>query len=123
MLLPCEKKRHFLQWLRPGLRSFSITRTVFGRYRTSHIYWNSSPYGGERALVPIGSYERVMPFDILITPLLRALLTGDTDLAAELGALELEAEDLALATYVCPGKKNYGELLRTVLQQIYKETA
>ncbi len=123
MLLPRETKRHFLQWLRPGLRSYSITRTVFGRYRKSHIDWNTSLNGGERALVPIGSYERVMPLDILITPLLRALLTGDTDLAAELGALELEEEDLSLVTYVCPGKKDYGELLRNALTQIYKETA
>jgi Na+-transporting NADH:ubiquinone oxidoreductase subunit A len=120
-LLPRETRRHFLQWLRPGWRSHSITRTVLGRYQQTRIAWNTSLYGGERALVPIGSYERVMPLDILMTPLLRALLTGDIDQAAELGALELEPEDLSLATYVCPGKKDYGALLAEALQSLRKE--
>lgn len=120
-LLTRDERRHFLQWLRPGLNSHSITRTVLGRYRKARITWNTSLHGSERALVPIGSYERLMPLDILITPLLRALLTGDTDQAAELGALELEPEDLSLATYVCPGKKDYGGLLADALAVIKKE--
>jgi Na+-transporting NADH:ubiquinone oxidoreductase subunit A len=53
-------------------------------------------------MVPIGNYERVMPLDILPTMLLRDLLAGDTDSAQALGCLELDEEDLALCTYVCP---------------------
>jgi Na+-transporting NADH:ubiquinone oxidoreductase subunit A len=72
-------------------------------------------------MVPIGSYERVLPFDILPTFLLRALITRDDIRAQELGALELDEEDLALATYVCPGKTEYGPLLRAALARIEKE--
>jgi len=72
-------------------------------------------------MVPIGSYERVMPFDMLPTFLLRALIIRDDQRAAELGALELDEDDVALCTYVCPGKTEYGPLLRAALDRIEKE--
>ena len=79
--------------------------------------------GGPRAMVPIGAYERVVPLDIMPTFLLRALITGDVERAEELGALELDEEDLALCTFVCPGKFEYGPLLRRALERIEKESA
>ena len=72
-------------------------------------------------MVPIGLYEKVMPMDILPTFLLRALIVGDIERAEQLGALELDEEDLALCTYVCPGKTNYGPILRKNLDTIEKE--
>jgi Na+-transporting NADH:ubiquinone oxidoreductase subunit A len=72
-------------------------------------------------MVPIGNYERVMPLDILPTHLLRDLLAGDSDSAQALGCLELDEEDLALCTYVCPAKYEYGPLLRDVLTRIEQE--
>jgi Na+-transporting NADH:ubiquinone oxidoreductase subunit A len=69
-------------------------------------------------LVPLASFERVMPLDIPPVPLLRALMVGDRDAALRLGCLELIEEDLALASYVCPGRGNYGTLLRAVLDDI-----
>jgi Na+-transporting NADH:ubiquinone oxidoreductase subunit A len=72
-------------------------------------------------MVPIGSYESVMPLDILPTQLLRALLVRDTDQAQQLGCLELSEEDLALCSFVCPGKYDYGPVLRANLDQIEKE--
>ena len=77
--------------------------------------------GSERAMVPVGNYERVMPLDILPTQLLRSLIVGDTETAQALGCLELEEEDLALCTYVCPGKYEYGPLLRETLTTIEHE--
>ena len=72
-------------------------------------------------MVPIGVYERVMPLDILPTFLLRSLVLGDTEKAEKLGCLELAEEDLALCSFVCPGKVEYGPLLRNVLTTIEKE--
>jgi Na+-transporting NADH:ubiquinone oxidoreductase subunit A len=77
--------------------------------------------GRPTAMLPVGAYERVIPLDILPVPLLRALLVGDTDMARGLGCLELEEEDLALCTFVCPGKSEYGPLLRSCLERIEKE--
>ena len=62
-----------------------------------------------------------MPLDILPTQLLRALLSRETDDAQDLGALELAEEDLGLCTFVCPGKNNYGSILRENLTVIEKE--
>ena len=72
-------------------------------------------------MVPIGAYELIMPLDILPSQLLRALIVGDTASAQELGALELDEEDLALCTFVCPGKYEYGPILRDNLTRIEKE--
>lgn len=78
-------------------------------------------HGRPVALIPIDAFERVMPLDILPVPLLRALIVGDTDMAQALGCLELDEEDLALCTFVCPGKQDYGPLLRSILSRIEKE--
>ncbi|HIO99487.1 MAG TPA: NADH:ubiquinone reductase (Na(+)-transporting) subunit A, partial [Marinobacter salarius] len=69
-------------------------------------------------MVPVGMYEKVMPLDILPTQLLRSLIVGDTEMAQKLGALELDEEDLALCTFVCPGKYEYGPILRENLTRI-----
>jgi Na+-transporting NADH:ubiquinone oxidoreductase subunit A len=69
-------------------------------------------------MVSIGSFEDVMPLDVLATPLLKALLVGDTENARALGCLELDEEDLALCTFVCNGKYEYGPHLRANLRDI-----
>lgn len=72
-------------------------------------------------LVPIADLDRLAPPGILPVPLMRALLVGDVERARDLGALELVEEDLALITYSCPSKNDYGKLLREVLNQLDKE--
>ena len=72
-------------------------------------------------MVPIGMYEQVMPLDIIPTFLLRSLIVGDTEKAQALGCLELDEEDLALCTFVCPGKYEYGSILRNTLNVIEHE--
>lgn len=116
------REKEFLGWVAPGRNKFSITRTTLGHFfKKKRFNLSTDTNGGERAMVPIGSYERVMPLDILPTVLLRDLLAGDTDSAQALGCLELDEEDLALCTYVCPGKYEYGPVLRSVLTQIEQE--
>ncbi len=83
--------------------------------------FTTSTGGSERAMVPLGTYEKVMPLDILPTQLLRALIVRDTDQAQQLGVLELEEEDMAFCTFVCPGKYEYGSLLRDNLSTIERE--
>ncbi|MBQ0712616.1 MAG: Na(+)-translocating NADH-quinone reductase subunit A [Porticoccus sp.] len=85
------------------------------------ISFTTNTNGSERAMVPLGNYEKVMPLDVLPTQLLRALVVGDTEMAQKLGCLELDEEDLALCTYVCVGKYEYGPILRDNLSRIEKE--
>jgi Na+-transporting NADH:ubiquinone oxidoreductase subunit A len=78
-------------------------------------------HGRLAAMIPVGAFDRVMPLDILPSPLLRALLVKDTESAQALGCLELAEEDLALSSFVCPAKQNYGVALRMNLDLIEKE--
>ena len=116
------REKEFLGWVMPGRKRFSVTRSFLGHlFRGQKYAFTTAKHGGDRAMVPIGNYEKVMPLDILPTMLLRDLLAGDTDSAQALGCLELDEEDLALCTYVCPGKYEYGPALRSVLTQIEQE--
>lgn len=116
-------ERVFLGWQRPGMNKFSV-KPIFASALLGHgqrFPFTTSKEGGDRAMVPIGMYEKVMPMDILPTFLLRALIVGDTEQARALGCLELDEEDIALCTFVCPGKYEYGPMLRKALRTIEKE--
>ena len=115
-------ERLFLGWVNPTVDRFSILRVMTSGLSKSRLFnFSTTTNGGERAMVPVGNYEKVMPLDILATQLLRAIIVGDTETAQKLGALELEEEDLALCTFVCAGKYEYGPLLRDNLTRIELE--
>jgi Na+-transporting NADH:ubiquinone oxidoreductase subunit A len=113
----------FLGWISPGAKRFSAMRIYLSQFKPNATFaFDTNTNGSPRAMVPIGAYEKVMPLDILPTQLLRALITRDIELAQLLGALELDEEDLALCSYVCPGKYDYGPILRENLNRIDKES-
>lgn len=115
-------EKEFIGWMLPGGDKYSITRAFLAHLSPKKLFnFTTSTGGSKRAMVPIGSYERVMPLDILPTILLRDLIAGDTDGAQALGCLELDEEDLALCTFVCPGKYEYGSILRECLTKIERE--
>ena len=112
-------KRVFLEWHHPGPDRFSVTRLFISTFlRVTRFRFTTCTNGSPRAMVPIGSYEKVMPLDMLPTFLLRALIVGDTDQAQALGCLELDEEDLALCTFACPAKYDFGPILRKNLTRI-----
>ena len=115
------RDRPLLHYLRPGFERFSVMPIYISRFLNKTFNFTTSTNGSERAMVPIGSYERIMPLDILPTQLLRALIVEDMEVAVNLGALELDEEDLALCSYTCPGKYEYGPILRTNLTRIEQE--
>ena len=116
------RQREFLGWITPGRDKFSVSNAFSSALRRRLPFrFSTNQNGSPRAMVPIGIYEKVMPLDILPTPLLRALLVGDTESAMALGCLELAEEDLALCSFVCPSKHDFGPVLRSVLDQIHKE--
>jgi Na+-transporting NADH:ubiquinone oxidoreductase subunit A len=121
------RERVFLGWLQPGGEKFSVTRAFFsslmsGQYGGKRLFnFTTTTHGSHRAMVPIGVFEQVMPLDIMPTFLLRALIKDDLERAQALGCLELDEEDLALCTFVSPGKEDYGPALRRNLTTIWKE--
>lgn len=121
-VIPEGRDKEFFGWAMPGSDKFSVTRAFLGHIFPSKKFKMTTSTGGSaRAIMPIGNYERVLPLDILPTQLIRALVSGDTDTAQQLGCLELDEEDLALCTFVCPGKYEYGSILRENLTKIEKD--
>ena len=117
--LPEGTGRQFFGWLRPGGDRFSVTRAFLSSFsRASSVHFDTAVWGGSRAIFPLGTYEKVMPLDIVPTYLLKSLASGNTEKAKEMGCLELVEEDLALCSYVCPGKNDFGTMLRATLTSI-----
>ena len=109
-------------WLGLGLKRHSASRAFASAFfKPAEYIFNTAVNGGSRPMVPIGQYERVFPLDMEPTMLLRSIEINDVDQAKLLGCLELAEEDVALCTYVCPGKTDYGRLLRRSLTKIELE--
>ncbi len=119
-VLPEPKERTFLGWALPFGELFSV-KNVLLTSRKKKLRLTTALNGGRRAIVPIGTYEKVMPLDILPTFLLRMLAVGDVEESEKLGALELIEEDLALCSFVCPAKIDHETNLRNLLNIIQKE--
>ncbi|SDS37575.1 Na+-transporting NADH:ubiquinone oxidoreductase subunit A [Halopseudomonas xinjiangensis] len=114
--------REMVHYLRPGADKHSVMNIFVSKFTPGKRFnMTTTTNGSPRAMVPVGNYEAVMPLDILPTQLLRYLIVGDTEMAQKLGALELDEEDLALCSYVCAGKYEYGPILRDNLDRIEKE--
>lgn len=72
------RERPLFGYLSPG----SNRHSNLGIYLTSlfkgkKLDMTTTTNGSERAMVPVGSYETIMPLDILPTQLLRSLIVGD----------------------------------------------
>ncbi len=118
------RDREFFGWIVPGKDKYSAMNVyVSSRDRESGRLFplTTDKNGSNRAIVPVGVYESVMPMDILSTPLLKAIVVGDSDQAQLLGCLELDDEDMSLFTFVDPGKHDFAPVLRANLTKIEKE--
>ena len=118
-----EVNNIFMNWLMPGSSLHSKLNVFLSSFiKPEKFTFNTSIGGGNRAIVPISSYEEVIPMDILVTQLLKALVVSDIDMAIDLGMLELVPEDLALCSYVCPSKYDYSSILMDNLNKLYLES-
>lgn len=118
------RERELFGWIVPGDKKYSALNVYTSsrdRETDRKFPLTTDKNGSNRAIVPVGVLEQVMPLDILSTPLLKALVVGDTDQAQLLGCLELEEEDVSLFTFVDPGKHDFGPVLRENLTKIEKE--
>jgi Na+-transporting NADH:ubiquinone oxidoreductase subunit A len=118
------RARELFGWIVPGKDKYSalnVYMSSIDRKEDRKFPLTTNKNGSNRAIVPVGVYETVMPMDILSTPLLKSLIVGDSDQAQLLGCLELDEEDMSLFTFVDPGKHDFGPVLRANLTKIEKE--
>ena len=119
---PNSKDREFMNWLTPGPRKFSKIPLFLSSLFPKKIFkFKALMNGSDRPIVPIGIYEEVLPFNFLPAMLLRNVVLMDTEKIQALGGLELDEEDLSLCSFVCPGKYDFGSLLRAGLTKIEVE--
>ncbi len=118
------RERELFGWIVAGKNKYSAMNIyTSSKDRSSGRLFplTTDKNGSNRAIVPVGVFESVMPLDILATPLLKAMVIGDTDQAQLLGCLELDEEDMSLFTFVDPGKHDFAPVLRANLTRIEKE--
>tara|TARA_Y100000589_G_C27065245_1_gene593027 strand:+ start:24 stop:956 length:933 start_codon:yes stop_codon:yes gene_type:complete len=121
-VLPNESNDILFNWAMPGSKLHSMLPAFISSWiKPKEFKFNVSMNGGNRAIVPISSYQEIMPLNILTTQLLKCLVTFDIELGEKLGVLELAPEDLALASYVCPSKYDYQSILNSNLEKMYEE--
>ena len=118
------RKRKLLGYFRPGFKTPSYSNTYLSKFlmtaRKDYVL-DTKIHGGKRAFVATGDYESVMPMDIYPVYLAKSILVDDIEEMEGLGILELDEEDVALCSYICLSKTNFGHLLRHGLNFIEKE--
>ena len=114
-------ERDLFGWAVPQFGKMTNHLSVnFGLKKKEYVA-DARLHGGHRPIVNIGSWEKVMPLDILPTFLVRAIQANDIEEALKLGLLEVTEEDVALCTFVDPCKIDVGEIIRQGLDMYEKE--
>ncbi len=122
--IPEGRERHMMGWLDPGVNKLSFMPAYVSKWLgPGRRSWslNTNRNGGHRAMVLTGHYDKVMPLNILVDYLVRAVIAGDMDEAIKLGILETEPKDFALCDFVCPCKMEIQDIIREGLEQIEEE--
>lgn len=122
-VIASDPERHFMGWTMPGLTQMSFSRLFVSSWLPIKRLWDlgTNMHGEERALVLTGHYNKVMPLNIMVDYLIRAVMAGDTDEAIALGILETDPEDFALCDVICPSKVEVQGIIRSGLKMIEEE--
>ena len=113
----------FMGWLMPGFKKFSFSRTFLSGFLPKMLKWkfDTNTHGDERPLVFTGNFERIFPFDIYPTQLIKACIIGDIELMENLGIYEVEPEDFALCEFIDTSKTDIQAIIRKALEKLRKE--
>ena len=121
-LVSDERKATFFNWLKPGLENHSNSNVFLSSFlKPEKFNFDTNINGGYRAIVPIGVFDEVNPFDIDPTLFLKSLAIGDLVALRELGIFDLAEEDMGIFSYVCPSKYDYVALFNDCMEMIWKE--
>ena len=135
-ILPEGDYYDFMGWLMPGFKKYSFSRTFLSGFLPKNTFkplgiriprfssfwkFDTNTHGDERPLVFTGNFERVSPFDIYPTQLIKACMVGDIELMENLGIYEVEPADFALCEFIDTSKTNIQEIIREALEKIRKE--
>ena len=121
-LVSDERKATFFNWLRPGFENHSNSNVFLSSFlKPEKFNFDTNINGGYRAIVPIGVFDEVNPYEIDSTLFLKSLAIGDLVALRELGIFDLSDEDMGIFSYVCPSKYDYVALFNDCMEMIWKE--
>ena len=135
-ILPEGDYYDFIGWLMPGFKKYSYSRTFLSGFLPKSTFkpfgitlprlknfwkYDTNTHGDQRPLVFTGNFERVFPFNIYPTQLIKACIIGDIDLMENLGIYEVEPEDFALCEFIDTSKTDIQPIIREALEKIRKE--
>lgn len=123
-IVPENTTREFLHFFRLGTDKYSFSRAyASGHFDNSHREYDftTNRHGEHRAFIDSSLYNKVMPLEVPCMELVKSVLAEDYDLAEILGLLEVDSEDFALPTFVCPSKMEMTEIIKNGLRQYAKE--
>ena len=135
-ILPEGDYYDFMGWLMPGFRKFSFSRTFLSGFMPKSTFkpmgiklprfenfwkFDTNTHGDLRPLVFTGNFERVFPFDIYPTQLIKACIISDIELMENLGIYEVEPEDFALCEFIDTSKTDIQAIIREALEKLRKE--
>lgn len=123
--IPEHSEREFLHFMGLGIHKYTFSKAYLSGHldNSKREYdFTTSLHGEHRAFIDSTLYDKVMPLDVPTMLLVKAIMAEDFDLAVTLGLLEVDSEDFALPTFVCPSKKEMTEIVKQGLRQYAQET-
>lgn len=106
-------------WLIPNKLKPSVSRT-YPNFLIPGLKFegDTNTHGEKRAFVVTGQYEKLLPMDIYLQHLMKAIIINDFERMEGLGIAELTEEDVALAEFACTSKMPLQKILRDGLDYV-----
>ncbi len=123
-VIPENTSREFLHFFRLGNDKYSHSWAYMSGHfneKDREYDFTTSQHGEHRAFIDGSVYDPVMPLDVPVMLLVKAILAEDFELADQYGILEVDSEDFALPAFVCPSKIEMTEIVKKGLKQYSKE--
>ncbi|MBR1552087.1 MAG: Na(+)-translocating NADH-quinone reductase subunit A [Muribaculaceae bacterium] len=117
------KRDEFMGWASLSPKRYSIYR-LFTSWLTAGkkpASFDARIKGGERAIVRLDEYDRMLPMDIYAEFLIKAIIAGDIEKMEQLGIYEVAPEDFALAEYADTSKLELQRIVRQGLDKLRAE--
>lgn len=120
--IPENTQREFLHFMGLGINKYSFSRAYLSGHLKDRLYeFTTNQHGEHRPFIDSTLYDEVMPLKVPTMLLVKAVMAEDFELAETLGLLEVDCEDFALPTFVCPSKMEMVDIIRNGQRQHAKD--
>lgn len=123
-VIPENVEREFLHFMGLGAGKYSFSKAYLSGHlnrKGKEFPFTTNQHGEHRPFIDSSLYDKVMPLNVPTMLLVKAVMAEDFELAETLGLLEVDSEDFALPTFVCPSKMEMTEIVKTGLKHYAKE--